>query len=727
MRVALTQPSISLSRRPCVPARPQGLCPAPDATPGILFDPVAAQSYLYPCQRDKPPRQYQRDIVRTALFYNTLVSLPTGLGKTLIAAVVMYNYFRWFPNGKVVFAAPTRPLVAQQMRACHEVMGMPQGDTCELTGGSKKGEDGSRRELWATHRCFFCTPQTFLNDLKSGVADAQLVSCVVFDEAHKASGSYAYCQVVEYLQNVGARYRLLALSATPGDEQEKVEKVLRNLRVSRVEFRTEEDLAQYAHARALEVMKIAADVEQQGVEEQLVAVMRPLMEEVSRLGGLQNGSERMCYQPYCFLAAAADITAGKRQVRSKGQCLEALDRLRTISRGLDLLHVAGMKQAYAYFAQQQEKLQLRRGTTELSEVVRVLRARAERGAAGSPKLEAVVAVVSSHFKRGRDRAAAAAAAAGGAAAAASSAAALSSTRAIVFSSSRESVKDIMEQLRDLRSFGVIPSEFVGQSEASNKAEGKDHARGQTQKEQTAILAAFRRGEVNTLVATCIGEEGLDVSEVDLVLFYDCVNVTRMVQRMGRCGRSRNGACVILASVGKEAEAFEKTLRKFDALKKMLRQPAAFRLKDDVSPKMLPSGYCPQERMQAVHASPWRGDEVGPNGGKKRKRKAGGAAGGGGGAGTGDCDAEGGAAVRISEVTEAERALLRRFESDWRPSHAAFVHRQGEAAPACEASARAHATTVATSAVLPYPLTLSFAALSTRSVLRRSFPSFPPLR
>ena len=49
-----------------------------------------------------PPREYQLAITKTSLFCNTLVALPTGLGKTLIAAVVMYNYFRWFPDGNTI-------------------------------------------------------------------------------------------------------------------------------------------------------------------------------------------------------------------------------------------------------------------------------------------------------------------------------------------------------------------------------------------------------------------------------------------------------------------------------------------------------------------------------------------------------------------------------------------------------------------------------------------------
>lgn len=71
-------------------------------------------------------RDYQYEIATTALLHNTLVVLPTGLGKTLIAAVVMFNFYRWFPHGKILFLAPTRPLVEQQADACHQKLGIPQ-------------------------------------------------------------------------------------------------------------------------------------------------------------------------------------------------------------------------------------------------------------------------------------------------------------------------------------------------------------------------------------------------------------------------------------------------------------------------------------------------------------------------------------------------------------------------------------------------------------------------
>lgn len=96
------------------------------------FDLEAGNVWIYPT--NYPVRNYQYDIVEQALYRNTLVTLPTGLGKTFIAAVIMYNFYRWYPQGKVIFMAPTKPLVAQQIEACYNIMGIPQSDTAEMTG-----------------------------------------------------------------------------------------------------------------------------------------------------------------------------------------------------------------------------------------------------------------------------------------------------------------------------------------------------------------------------------------------------------------------------------------------------------------------------------------------------------------------------------------------------------------------------------------------------------------
>lgn len=182
------------------------------------FDSSSAKVWIYPT--NYPIREYQLKISEAALFQNTLVCLPTGLGKTFIAAVVMYNFYRWYPSGKIVFMAPTKPLVAQQIEACYKVMGIPQAHMAELTGKWLKSgrlrpqlyvhlivfflcvcvSEGStaakqRQEIWRSKRVFFLTPQVMVNDLSRETCPARQVKCVVIDEAHKALGNHAYCQV----------------------------------------------------------------------------------------------------------------------------------------------------------------------------------------------------------------------------------------------------------------------------------------------------------------------------------------------------------------------------------------------------------------------------------------------------------------------------------------------------------------------------------------------------
>ena len=114
----------------------------PSVTPACPgFDRHAGDMWIYPT--NYPVRDYQFAIVESALTQNTLVCLPTGLGKTFIAAVVMYNFYRWYPKGKIVFMAPTRPLVNQQIDACYKIMGIPKEDSTFMTG-----QDGHKdREL----------------------------------------------------------------------------------------------------------------------------------------------------------------------------------------------------------------------------------------------------------------------------------------------------------------------------------------------------------------------------------------------------------------------------------------------------------------------------------------------------------------------------------------------------------------------------------------------------
>ena len=192
-------------------------------------------------------REYQRVAIQSAVLCNTLVSLPTGMGKTFVAAVVMFNYLRWFPNKIVVFLAPTKPLAKQQVDSVYQVVGIPPEMTTLMTGDLAPE---LRKARWQTHRVFFMTPQVFENDVSNRICDASRVALVVVDEAHKAVGQHSIVKALNYLHDchivsdstrASVGFRVLALTATPGTKVEAVQQVLTNCFISKVEARTEHD------------------------------------------------------------------------------------------------------------------------------------------------------------------------------------------------------------------------------------------------------------------------------------------------------------------------------------------------------------------------------------------------------------------------------------------------------------------------------------------------------
>jgi Fanconi anemia group M protein len=105
---------------------------------------------------------------------------------------------------------------------------------------------------------------------------------------------------------------------------------------------------------------------------------------------------------------------------------------------------------------------------------------------------------------------------------------------------RDSVKNIVKKLKTSNSEIIKPARFVGQATKS-----KDD-KGLSQKNQLEILEQFKQGQCNILVSTNVGEEGLDIAECDLVIFYDVVaSEIRFIQRKGRTARHREGKVIIL--------------------------------------------------------------------------------------------------------------------------------------------------------------------------------------
>eukprot|EP01084_Bolivina_argentea_P288412 495011_1 len=549
----------------------------PEGTPEIDRD--AAMTWVYPS--NVPVREYQRSIVSRALFSNTLVCLPTGMGKTLIAAVVMANFYQWYPNGQVIFMSPTKPLVNQQIRACHDVMGLLPERTAELQGSVKAEE---RKALWKERHIFYCTPQSLVNDIASGACRPKKTVCVVVDESHRATGNYAYVKAIKAIADENPMFRVLALSATPGSNAESIQKVITNLRISAIEYWGEDDpeIAKHLYLKQQEVIKCPIGKGLADLRTRLFAVMKPILQKLISSGVIHAMPPENVH-PYVCIMARDKLTKdpGNTNIRSGdfGRLLDDITLLTKLANVKDNLGTHGAADLCSKLDGWEEEIHL--GSCKSRSLEAMLRTMeyqyllkcakrlagdVSEGGKGSsishPKLAKLRDVLTEHFQR--------------------YAAGKQSTRAIVFSQFRSSVDEIISFLDGEELLSVC--RFVGQGSSSvaqvtassklppeqqrcrqlnNKQEAKNtvgkpleasasFTRGQSQKEQKAVLTAFRNGVYNCLVATCIAEEGLDIGEVDLIVSYDCLSSpVRMVQRMGRTGRKRPGRVVMLVTEGIE--------------------------------------------------------------------------------------------------------------------------------------------------------------------------------
>ncbi|GMH32811.1 hypothetical protein BSKO_00645 [Bryopsis sp. KO-2023] len=543
-----------------------------------------ADRWIYP--KNVPMRRYQAEIVETAIFHNTLVCLPTGLGKTLIAAVVMYNYYSWFPEGKVIFVAPTKPLVDQQREACLFKVSIAEFDTAELTG---KQKPEVRKELWEKKRVFFCTPHIVANDIAKGFCDESKFVCLVVDECHRGVGNYPSVKVVEHLKRSKVKCRIVGLSATPGRTKEVIQEIIRNLLVARVEFRNEEDgeIKLHTHERTVRAITVRSELQLKETQQTLHSVMRrvikPLIDakvfynyDVERItryslvrasqgmrtSGRQNaGWLQRSFQQAIFLASLMEnLENGIRVAHEflKTSCEEKPLVKSLLSRDLELEHLRGMLE-------------------------KMVKTNAEH-----PKMQKLVEILTAHLSQ-ED----------------------SVDRVVVFTSLRETVNDIVQAL-ERNQCGATAKKFIGQG--GSKKNG-----GMTQKEQKRILQDFRDGKFNTLVATCIGEEGLDIPEVSLIVCYDgAASPIRDTQRMGRTGRHAAGNVVYLLSEGRQKEKYDRNQAEASRLHMVLRQAEANFELNPMNPRMIPREFNP--KMLLVNMNTVKPEDLRPQAtGKGRKR------------------------------------------------------------------------------------------------------------
>lgn len=559
------------------------------------LDQEAIKTWVYPNNLGAE-RRYQYTIVHKGLFNNILVALPTGLGKTFIAATIMLNFFRWTKDAQIVFVAPTKPLVTQQVKACFEIAGIPRSSTTLLTG---EQTPALRAEEWAEKRVFFMTPQTVENDLKSGIADPKRIALLVVDEAHRATGKYAYTSVVQILRRFNKSFRVLALTATPGSSVEAVQEVINNLEIAEVEIRTEEsiDIKEYVHRRDITEIVIEPSDEIIMIKDLFSKALQPVVNLLCSMNAYYS-KDPMGLTQYGMISARKNwfgSGAGKTANHNvKGMVNALFTVLTSMGHAIKLLNFHGIGPFFSNIKDfRAEVEENKKGGKYKNQIVNSPEFKKmmdciqgwinKENFIGHPKLIHLCETVLNHFldagagRMGDNMPP-------------------SSTRIIVFAEYRDSAEDIA---RVLNRHGpmIRASVFVGQSD-SKRSEGMNQAK------QLETINKFKSGAINVIVATSIGEEGLDIGEVDLIVCYDSSSSPiRMLQRMGRTGRKRAGKIVLLLMKGKEEESYKKSKDNYEQMQKMISSGTRFTFRHDLSARIIPREIKPEVDKRWIDIPP----------------------------------------------------------------------------------------------------------------------------
>jgi len=465
------------------------------------------------------PRDYQKDIFNTTKTNNTLVVLPTGIGKTLIALMLAVHRIKRYPLSKIIFLAPTRPLVEQHLQTFKS--NLPElFATIEIFTGSIPAN--KRKKIFQSADIIFSTPQCIANDLKKQLYSLENVSLLVIDEAHRCLKNYDYTKVVNSYKQQTEFERILGLTASPGSETKKVQEICNHLNITKIESRTREskDVKPYLQKREFE--KIEVDFPKEFIE------IRTLLRQIWDKIILNLKSKNILYGPANKISLLKLQSRLSKQISSGNySAMHAISQTAQaikISHALELLETQTLSGLEEYFNNL-----INQAKAKQSRAVQRLVKSPEFNAAKislsylltkkiqHPKLTKLKEIIEQEFNQNPN------------------------SKIIVFSQFRETASKISSVLNKIKK--VNSKVFIGQSKKSNT---KGIQSGLSQKEQKQIIQDFRDNRVNIICATSIGEEGLDIPEVNAVIFYEPIpSAIRKIQRAGRTARLIPGKLLIL--------------------------------------------------------------------------------------------------------------------------------------------------------------------------------------
>ena len=480
-------------------------------------------------------RAYQLEGVAESLHSSTLLVYPTAGGKTAVAVMAMAETLHR-DKGAIVIIAPTVGLVDQHQRTISEWL-VSDFESVSLTGSTPPRK---REQIWKVSRIVVTTPQIYRNDVLSGLIVPSDISLLIIDEAHHAVGNHAMALSADLHKENGGE-RILAMTASPGFSRDHVRSICNRLSIDRIHLRSSDDPMMKEYLSDLDIVEIRVDVPNELLElaSPIRGWQRSIVDVERRLGRYVHGGAI----GYAGLSSAMERAQAAIR-RGDGTGYASVSRIAlamTLNHLINHLLSQGVAAAREFLRRKSvDSDSKKKSSRDLlkDRRIRSLIEKLDDMQEVHTKIGSVRRLVAERLRRNR----------GG--------------KIIIFATYRDTVSAIHQALSDIS--GANPVRFVGQA---NRGES-----GLSSGEQIETINSFREGRYNILVATSVGEEGLDIPSADLVIFYEPVgSETRTIQRRGRTGRRRQGDVVVLIAEGTRDEgAVTASLRRELAMKRSIR-------------------------------------------------------------------------------------------------------------------------------------------------------------
>jgi len=478
-------------------------------------------------------REYQKMIANSAMTKNTMVILPTALGKTIISLLVCINTLYNNREKRILILAPTRPLVNQHRSSFVSCIKLLDDQIAMVTG---KIPPHARTVVWNKKaiRLVFSTPELVKNDIIEKRLSLKDFFLIVFDEAHRAVKDYAYTFIAEQYMQHCTHPLILGLTASPGSEKNRIQEICNNLFIEHLEYKTEEDADVKRYINLIDVKWKWFDLpsEYHYVKSILKTMLEEKLDWLVTRKIIKKNSRWIFKRDLISLGEQLRFSLNVRLEEERPSLYFALMQQ---SIALSLMHCIELIESQGFYS-----LWIFLNRTQLEESrshklllndhrIKEVKGLIEQLKIEHPKIEYLIKILKERFDsqfnlNGNSNL--------------TYSASGKKSRVLVFTQYRDTAQHIVELLNKSK---IKASRFVGQSE-------KQGDPGMKQEEQNSILEYFKEGDFNVLVATSIAEEGLDIPEVDLVVFYEPVPTEiRHIQRRGRTGRKNIGSVIILAA------------------------------------------------------------------------------------------------------------------------------------------------------------------------------------